>query len=141
MQKYFVHVTNIFIILIILTWRCELFTKSFVFRIYMFFTKSIDFCLKLVIWGSVFLISFILALKVVIVVRLVVWSILSSLSLILALYLVFLTTWFFTRSLNRKEQVLIYQNLIDRLYFSNCLNYLVHFSIYQYLIYLHQILN
>ena len=96
---------------------------------------------KFVILGISFLISFILPLRVVIVVRLVVSGILSSLSLILALYLVFLTTSFFTTLLNRKEQVLIYQNVIDQLHFSNCLNYLVHFSIDQYLIYLHQILN
>ena len=47
-----------------------------------------------------FLTSFILALRVVLVAKLVISGILSSIFLILALYTSFLTTLFFTTSLN-----------------------------------------
>ena len=107
---------------------------------------------KLVILG-------ILALRVVLVAKLVIPGILS-LILYIFLYISFTTLYysiifysitasFLTTSfllhhlvyLNQQEQVLIFQHLIYLLYLSNCLDYLVHFSIYQYLIYLHQILN
>ena len=83
-----------------------------------------------------FLISFILALRVVLVAKLVISGILSSISLILALYTSFFRTSFFNTSLslvylNQQEQVLIYQHLL----------YLVHFSIYEYLVYLHKLIQ
>ena len=55
---------------------------------------------KLVILGISPLTSFILALRVVLVAKLVISGILSSIFFILALYTSFLTTSFFTTSLN-----------------------------------------
>ena len=55
---------------------------------------------KLVILGISFLNSLILALRVVLVAKLVISGILSSIFLFLALYAPFLTTSFFTTSLN-----------------------------------------
>ena len=81
--------------------------------------------------------SFILALWVVLVSKLVISGILSSIFLILALYTSFLTTSFLLHHLvylYQQEQVLIYQHQIYLLYFSNCSNHLIHFSVYQYLI-------
>ena len=99
---------------------------------------------KLVILGISFLTSFILLLRVVLVAKLVISGIFSSIFLILALYKSFLKTSFFTAVLSLPKSTgtgtsLSTSNLST--YFSNCLNYLVHFSIYQYLIYLNQILN
>ena len=88
--------------------------------------------------------SFILTLRVVLVAKLVISGILSSIFFILALYTSFLTTSFFTASLSLLKSGRTGTNLSTSslsIYFSNCLNYLVHFSIYQYLIYLHRILN
>ena len=53
-------------------------------------------------------------------------------------YTVFLTTSFSTSSLNLLKStgvVLIEQYLISLFYFSNCLNYLIHVLINQYLVY------
>ena len=80
---------------------------------------------------------FILALWVVLVAKLVILGILSSIFLILASYTSFLTTTFLLHHLvylYQQEQVLIYQHQIYLLYFSNCSNHLIHFSVYQYLI-------
>ena len=96
---------------------------------------------KLVMLGTLFLTSFDLPLRVVLVAELVISGILSSIFLILVLYTSFLMTSFLLHHLvyfNQQEQALIYQHLNDLLYFQNSLNYLVHFSIYQYL---HQILS
>ena len=77
------------------------------------------------------------------VAKLVILGILSSILLILALYASFSTTSFFTTSLSLPKSTgtdtIIYQDLIYLLYFSNHLNYLVHFLTYQNLIYLHKI--
>ena len=89
---------------------------------------------RLVILAISPLTSFILALRQALAATLVISGILYSIFLILALYTSFLTTSFFTTSLSLQEQV-------NLLYFLNCLNHLVHFLIYQYLIYLHQNLN
>ena len=94
---------------------------------------------KSVILGILFLTSFILAvvvaklvilgiilaLRVVLVARLVISGVLFSILLILALYTSFLTTSFLLNHLvclNQQEQVLIYQHLINLLYFPNYLN-------------------
>ena len=69
--------------------------------------------------------SFILALREALVAKLVISGILSSKFFILALYKSFLTKSFFTTSfslLKSTGNLLIYQNLIYLLYFSNCLN-------------------
>ena len=89
---------------------------------------------KLLVLGISFLTSFILALKVVLVAKLVIPGVLTSIKQhrFLLLYLVYL---------NQQEQVLIYQQLICLPCFSYYLNYLLHFLIYQYLFYLHHILN
>ena len=92
---------------------------------------------KLVILGISFLISFILGVKVVLVASLVTSGILSSVSLILALDTSFLAASFFITFfslLKSTGKVLIYQHLIYPLYFSNCLNHLVLFLIYYFLI-------
>ena len=97
-----------------------------------------------VIVGILLLTSFILALRVVLVAMLVISGILSSIFFILALYTFLLTISFFTTSLCLFKSTgiaVIYQHLIFLLYFSNCLNYLVQFSIHQHLIFLQQILN
>ena len=90
--------------------------------------------------GTLFLTSFDLPLRVVLVAELVISGILSSIFLILELYTSFLMTFLLHHLVyfNQQEQALIYQHLNDLLYFQNSLNYLVHFSIYQYL---HQILS
>ena len=80
---------------------------------------------KLVILGISPLTSFILALREALVAKLVISGILSSIFLILALHTSFFTTSFFTAwfvYLNQQERVLIYQHLIDLLYFWICLN-------------------
>ena len=59
-------------------------------------------------------------------------------------YSVFLKTLLFTTSLSLHKPAGIGTNLSTSnylLYFSNWLNYLVYFAMYQYLIYLHQILS
>ena len=99
---------------------------------------------KLVILGISFLTPFIVALKVVLVANLVISGILSSIFFMLALYTSFLQHRFLVHHLdylNKQEQVLIYQHLNCLLLFSNCLNQLIHFLIYLYVIYLHQILS
>ena len=103
---------------------------------------------KLVILVTSSLTSFILALREALVAKLVISDILSSICLILALYASFLTTSFFTSSLNLLKSTETITNLSTSnlstlfiYFFSSCLNQLVHFSIYQYLIYLHYILN
>ena len=69
-------------------------------------------------------------------------DVLSSIFVNLALYTSFLTTKCFQLlDINGQEQISIYEHLIYLLYFSNYLNQLVYFSIYQYLIDLHKILN
>ena len=84
--------------------------------------------------------SFILALRVVLVSRFVISDILSSIFLILALYTFFLTTSFLTTLLSLLKATKTGTNLsISNL--STLLSKLVHFSIYQYLIYLHEILG
>ena len=71
----------------------------------------------------IFLTSFILALRAVVVVaKLVISGILSSIFLILALYTSFLTTSFFTTSLSFLKSTGTDQHLIYLLYFSNGLN-------------------
>ena len=85
---------------------------------------------KLAILGISFLTAFILALRVVLVPKLVISGILSSIFLILVLCTSFLTTLLFTTLLSLLKStgtVLIYQLLVYLLYFSNYLNYLVHF--------------
>ena len=78
---------------------------------------------KLVMLGTSFLTSFILAWTVVLVAKFVIPGILSSIFLILSLYTSFLTTFFHHLVyLNQQKQVLIYQHLIYILYFLNCLN-------------------
>ena len=90
-------------------------------------------------------ISFILALREALVAKLVISGILSSIFLILALYTSFFATSFFTTSLGLLKSTGTGTNLskpyIYLLYILNCLNHLVNFLIYQYLLYLHQILN
>ena len=79
----------------------------------------------LVILGISFLTSFVLALRVVLIAEVLISGILSSIIFTLALYISFLTTSFLLHQLvylNQQEQVLIYQDLIYLLYFSNCLN-------------------
>ena len=87
---------------------------------------------------------FILALGVVLVPKLVISGILSSISLILALYSVFLATSLFTTSLSLPKSTGIVSNFpissLSHLLFK-LLKPLGKFSIYQYLIYLQQILN
>ena len=88
---------------------------------------------NLVILGISFLALFVLALRVALVAKLAISDILSSIFLILELYTSLLTTPFSLRYLvylNQLEQALIHEHLIYLLYFSNCLNYLVSFSIY-----------
>ena len=94
---------------------------------------------KLMILDSLLLNSFILPLRVVLVAKLVISGILSSIFLILELYTSFLTL-FFTTILSLLKSKGIGTNLSASnylLHFSNCLNHLVHFFIYRYLIYLH----
>ena len=94
---------------------------------------------KLMILDILLLTSFILPLRVVLVAKLVISGILSSIFLILELYKSFLTL-FFTTILSLLKSKGIGTNLSASnylLYFSDCLNYLVHFFIYRYLIYLH----
>ena len=94
---------------------------------------------KLMILDILLLTSFILPLRVVLVAKLVISGILSSIFLILELYTSFLTL-FFTTILSLLTSKGIGTNLSASnylLYFSDCLNYLVHFFIYRYLIYLH----
>ena len=79
----------------------------------------------LVILGISFLTSFVLALRVVLIAEVLISGILSSIIFTLALYTSFLTTSFLLHQLvylNQQGQVLIYQDLIYLLYFSNCLN-------------------
>ena len=99
---------------------------------------------KLSILGILFLTSFILALRVVVVVAKFVKSgILSLIFLILALYIYIYIYFFFSTNqfllhhlgyLNQQEQV---PKSSLSILLSNFLNYFVHFSICQYLIYLH----
>ena len=100
---------------------------------------------KLSILGILFLTSFILALRVVVVVAKFVKSgILSLIFLILALYIyIYIYIYFFSTNqfllhhlgyLNQQEQV---PKSSLSILLSNFLNYFVHFSICQYLIYLH----
>ena len=109
-------------------------TKSLRFGIlFSIAVRAVVVVAKLVMLG-------ILRLRAEVVAKLVISGISYSIFLILALYTSFLTKFFFVHHLvclNEQEQVLIYQHLICLLYFSNCLNYLVYFSISQYLIYLH----
>ena len=116
-----------------------------------FFSTAVRVVLvdKLVILGTLLLTLFILALRAAVVAK-------------LAILCISLLTFFYLQSfdlnvtcillkhyiilhhllyLNQQKQILIYQHLFYLLYFSNCLNYLVHFSINQHLIYLHQIFN
>ena len=75
-------------------------------------------------------ISFILELPVMLVAKLVILGTLSSVFLILVLYTPFLATSFLLYhlvNLNRQGKVQMYQHLIYVLFFSNCLNYIVHF--------------
>ena len=99
---------------------------------HIYFILRAELVAKLVILGISPLTTFILGSRVTLVAKLVISSISSSISLILALYSVFLTSFLLHHLvfLNRQEQVLIYQHLVDLLYFSNCLNHLVHFLIY-----------
>ena len=96
----------------------------------------------LLILGILFLTPFLLALRVALVAKLVIPGISSSISLILTLHTSFSLQHYFLLQhlvfLNQQDQVVIQQHLF---YFSNCLNYLVHLSIDQYLIHLHQISN
>ena len=92
---------------------------------------------KLVILSISPLTSSILALREALVAKLVIAGILSSIFLILALYISFLIMSCFAATLSLLKSIgtgAYYQLLIYLLYFSNCLNQLVHFSIYQYLI-------
>ena len=107
---------------------------------------------KLSILGILFLTSFILALRVVVVVvaKFVKSGILSLIFLILALYIniwiyiyIYIYIFFFSTNhfflnhlgyLNQQEQV---PKSSLSILLSNFLNYFVHFSICQYLIYLH----
>ena len=88
--------------------------------------------------GILHLTSFIKALRVVLVAKLVISGNLSSIFFTLALYSVFLTTSIFTKLLSLLKSTGTVTNLsiylIYLLYFSNCLNYLLHFLIHQYLI-------
>ena len=95
---------------------------------------------KFVVLGISLLTSFILVLRVVSVAKLVMSGILFSIFFILALYSVFLATSVFTALLSLLKSTgtganLSISNLSTLLL--NCLNQLVHFSIYQYLIYRH----
>ena len=75
------------------------------------------------------------SVRAVVVAKLVISGILPSIFFILALYTSFLTTSFLLHDLvylHHQEQVLIYQHLIHLLCFSNCLNYLKYFSIFQF---------
>ena len=98
----------------------------------------------LVILGISFLTSYILASKVVLLARSVIPVILSSIFLILALYTSFLTRSVFTKSFSLLKSTATGTNLstsyLSTLFFK-LLELVAHFSIYQYLIYLHQILN
>ena len=98
---------------------------------------------KLVILVTSSLTSFILALREALVAKLVISDILSSIFLILALYVSFLTTSFFTSSLNLLKSTGAGTNLsssnLSTLLFK-LLNLVGTFSNYQYLIYIHQIL-
>ena len=88
---------------------------------------------KLVLLGISFLTSFILALRVVLVAKLVILGILSSLSFYLSIiYKYFLTTAYFTTSLNslKSTGTGTNQHLVYLLYFSNCLKQLLHFSLF-----------
>ena len=85
---------------------------------------------KLVILGILFLTSFIITSKVVLLVKLVNSGILSSIFLILALYTSFLIKSFFTTSLSLLKLTGTGTDIsTSNLYtlFSNCLYYLVHF--------------
>ena len=82
-----------------------------------------------------------MALRIALVAKSVISGILSSISLILALYTSFLTTPFFTTSLSLLKSTRGGTNsskTVYLLYFPDCSNYLIQFSIYQCLIYLHQ---
>ena len=95
---------------------------------------------NLAILGISLLTSFILALSVLSVAKLVISGAVSSICFVLALYTTFLAASYFTtllRLLQSTGTLLVYQYLIYLLYFLNCLNLLVHFSTYQYLIYLY----
>ena len=98
---------------------------------------------KLVILVTLSLTSFILALREALVAKLVISDILSSIFLILALYTSFLTTSFFTSSLNLLKSTGAGTNLsssnLSTLLFK-LFNLVRTFSNYQYLIYIHQIL-
>ena len=98
---------------------------------------------KLVILVTSSLTSFISALREALVAKLVISDILSSIFLILALYTSFLTTSFFTSSLNLLKSTGAGTNLsssnLSTLLFK-LLNLIGTFSNYQYLIYIHQIL-
>ena len=135
------------IYLLLWSWSAIFFSISLIFVLYsVFLTRLITFGIlfstvvraavapRLVILAISPLTSFILALRQALAATLVISGILYSIFLILALYTSFLTTSFFTTSLSLQKQV-------NLLYFLNCLNHLVHFLIYQYLIYLHQTLN
>ena len=95
---------------------------------------------KLVILGISPLSSFILALKLVLVAKLVISGISSSIFLILAFYTSFLTTSFFTTSLNSFKATGTGTNLstsnLSSLFFK-VLKPLSIFLIHQYQIYLH----
>ena len=96
---------------------------------------------KLVILGILCLTSFILALRVVLVAKLVISDILSSVSFILALS-TFLTTSFFTTSLNLLKSTGTFTNLLTcNLCTFKTIKQLVLFLIYEYLIYPLQILS
>ena len=95
---------------------------------------------KLIILGISFLTSFILALRVVLVAKLVISGILSSIFLFLAFYTSFFKDIKFKTSLSLLKSIGTGTNLWTSslsILLSNCLNYLAHFSIFQYLIYLH----
>ena len=99
---------------------------------------------KLLILGISALTWFILAFRVVLVAKLVISGMLPSRFLILALYSVFLTTSFFTTLLSLLNSTGVVSNFpISNLstLVLNYLNYLVHFLVYQYLIYQPQLLN
>ena len=85
---------------------------------------------KLVIIGILFLTSFVLALKVVLVGKLLISGILSSIFLIVASYASFLTIPFFTTSLSLLKPTETDTNLStsnSSTFYFKCLNYLVHF--------------
>ena len=89
----------------------------------------------LVILATLLLTSFILALGLALVAKLVISGILSSIFLILVIYTSFSTTSCFTTSLSLLKSTAAGSNLptlFYLLYFWNCLNYFVHFLIYQY---------